>query len=54
MSTSSGQEPVKTYLYPDKESNTIIVDNKGQPGVYRWVHTESGKSYIASSAIYVN
>jgi len=35
MSTSSGQEPVKTYLYPDKESNTIIVDNKGQPGVYR-------------------
>lgn len=50
MSTSSGQKLVITYLYPDKESNVIIAENKGQSGVYRWVHIESGKSYIGSSA----
>ena len=47
--TSSGLEPVKVYLNPDKEKELIISENKGRTGIYRWVHLESGKSYIGSS-----
>lgn len=50
VSTSAGKNPVRTYPSPDKEIDTIIVENKGQSGVYRWVHIESGKSYIGSSS----
>lgn len=35
INTSSGKNPVITYLYPDKESNKILVENKGLSGVYR-------------------
>nr|AMX22294.1 GIY-YIG endonuclease [Cryphonectria parasitica] len=47
---TSGKNPVRTYLSLDKEINVILADNKGQSGVYRWVHIESGKNYIGSSA----
>jgi len=35
MHTSTGQNPVKIYPYPDKERKTIINENKKQSGVYR-------------------
>ena len=47
MSTSS--RPVRIYLSPDKEKSKIINENKGKSGIYRWVHKNTGKSYIGSS-----
>lgn len=49
MSTSSKPVPVKVYLNPDKEKESIVNENKGRTGIYRWVHIESGKSYVGSS-----
>jgi group I intron endonuclease len=50
MSTSTRQNPVRIYPYPDKDRKIILDENKEQSGVYRWVHIESGKSYIGSSS----
>lgn len=51
MSTSSKPvSPARVYLNPDKEKELIVNENKGRTGIYRWVHLESGKSYIGSSA----
>lgn len=47
MSTSS--VPLKVYTNPDKDKELIINENKGLSGIYRWVHIDSGKSYIGSS-----
>lgn len=49
MSTSSKLVPVRIYNNPDKEKELIVNENKGRTGIYRWVHIESGKSYIGSS-----
>lgn len=50
MSTlSEPAVPVRVYLNPDKEKELIVNENKGRTGIYRWVHIESGKSYIGSS-----
>jgi len=49
MSTSSKSVPAIIYTNPDKEKELIVNDNKGRTGIYRWVHIESGKSYIGSS-----
>lgn len=49
MSSSSKPVPVRVYLYPDKEKELIVNENKGRTGIYRWVHIESEKSYIGSS-----
>ena len=50
FSTPSKLEPVKVYLYPDKEKVEIIRENKDRVGIYRWVNLHSGKSYIGSSS----
>ena len=50
MSTSSKIVPVRIYSNPDKEKESIVNENKGRTGIYRWVHIESDKSYIGSSA----
>jgi len=49
MSTTSEQLPARVYNNTDKDKELIINENKGQSGIYRWVHKESGKSYIGSS-----
>ena len=49
MSTTSESVPVRVYINPDKNKELIVNENKGQAGIYRWVHIESGKSYIGSS-----
>lgn len=51
MATSSKQIPasVRVYDNPDKEKESIVNENKGRTGIYRWVHIKSGKSYIGSS-----
>lgn len=35
MSTSSKPVPVKVYLNPDKEKESIVNENKGRTGIYR-------------------
>ncbi len=53
MSTSSRCVPVipvKIYSNSDLDKELIVNENKGRTGVYRWVHIDSGKSYIGSSA----
>lgn len=49
MSTSNKAVPALVYLNPDKEKELILSENKGRSGIYRWVHLESGKSYIGSA-----
>ena len=49
MSTSSKPVAVRVYLNPDKDKELIVNENKGLAGIYRWVHTESGKSYVGSA-----
>lgn len=44
-------EPVLIYTNPDEHKGLIAKQNKGKSGVYRWVHKDSGKSYIGSSSI---
>lgn len=49
ISTKIQPVPVKVYHNADKEKGSIIEDNKGRTGIYRWVHIASGKSYIGSA-----
>ena len=49
MSTSARPVPVRVYINSDEEKEYIVNENKGRSGIYRWVHIESGKSYIGSA-----
>jgi group I intron endonuclease len=49
MSTTPKPVPVRIYLNADKEKEYIVNENKGRTGIYRWVHIESGKSYVGSA-----
>lgn len=49
--TSSKSEPVLIYTNPGVLKGLIAKQNKGKSGVYRWVHKDSGKSYIGSSSM---
>jgi len=49
LSTSSEVLPDKVYINADQDKELIVSENKGLAGIYRWVHKESGKSYIGSS-----
>lgn len=49
MSTSSESVPVRVYINPDKDKELIVDENRGRAGIYRWVHIESGKSYVGSA-----
>lgn len=52
ISTSSSElEPVLIYTNPDEHKGLIATQNKGKSGVYRWVHKDSGKSYVGSSSM---
>lgn len=52
MSTSSSElEPVVIYSNPDEHKGLIAKHNKGKSGIYRWVHKDSGKSYVGSSTM---
>ena len=48
--TSSEIEPVLIYTNPDEHKGLIAKQNKGKSGIYRWVHKDSGKSYVGSSS----
>lgn len=41
--------PVRVYTNADTLKELIIQENKGKPGVYRWRHLITGKTYIGSS-----
>lgn len=49
MSTSARPVAVKVYINADVEKESIINENKGRSGIYRWEHIDSGKSYIGSA-----
>ena len=49
MSSASPDEPVLIYTNPDEHKGLITKQNKGKSGVYRWVHKDSGKTYVGSS-----
>jgi len=38
-----------SYTNADTQKESIINDNKGKAGVYRWTNIESGKFYVGSS-----
>src|SRR6202012_2915637 len=44
--SSGGTTPTKIYLDADLNRSNIIKENKKKSGVYRWVNTVNGKSYI--------
>ena len=47
MKAGGKMSPVKIYKNADKRS--IISENKGKSGIYRWTNLTNGKSYIGSS-----
>jgi hypothetical protein len=49
MSTSARPVPVRVYINSDEEKESIVNENKGRSGIYRWEHIESGKSYVGSA-----
>jgi group I intron endonuclease len=49
LSTSSEILAERVYINADQDKELIVNENKGRTGIYRWVHRESGKTYIGSS-----
>lgn len=41
--------PVVTYNNAELEKKSIIKQNRGKAGIYRWINKVNGKSYIGSS-----
>jgi group I intron endonuclease len=41
-------KPVVVYANADIQKESILKENKGKSGVYRWVNKETGKSYVGS------
>ena len=41
--------PIIIYNNADTNKDLPVKQNRGKSGIYRWVHIESGKSYIGSS-----
>jgi group I intron endonuclease len=41
--------PIIIYSNADIDKSTILAENKGKTGIYKWVHIESGKFYIGSA-----
>jgi hypothetical protein len=39
----------KVYSNADTQKESIIKENRGKCGIYRWINKENGKSYIGSS-----
>jgi GIY-YIG catalytic domain len=46
--------PVVSYYNADQEKLDILQDNKFKSGVYKWIHRDSGRSYIGSSVNLTN
>ena len=46
---NSEPHPIKIYEDPFSIKKTIIKENKGKSGIYRWTNLLSVKSYIGSS-----
>lgn len=42
--------PVFVYSYPKAEKTSVLTDNKGKSGIYKWTNKVNGKIYIGSSA----
>lgn len=52
MSTSNNASPIITYDNVERDNESILKENKGKSGIYRWVHIEPGKCYIGSARYY--
>lgn len=42
-------KPAVVYTNTDTQKELIFKDNKGKPGVYRWINNLNGNSYVGSS-----
>jgi group I intron endonuclease len=42
-------KPVVVYSNAETQKELIFRDNKGKPGVYRWINNLNGKTYVGSS-----
>ena len=51
VASSSGSEKIITPLtiYSSKEKELAIKENRGKPGIYRWVNVLTGDTYIGSA-----
>jgi excinuclease UvrABC nuclease subunit len=38
--------PIHSYVNTDLQKSDICKYNKNKTGIYKWTHTESGKSYV--------
>lgn len=41
--------PVKLYLNAESDKDSVLKENKNKCGIYRWVNTVNGKTYVGSS-----
>ena len=41
--------PIVIYINADEDKIKILKDNLSKSGIYRWIHKDSGRSYIGSS-----
>ena len=41
--------PVKIYSDVEQQKKQIMLDNKNQAGIYRWINKETGESYVGST-----
>jgi len=46
--------PIISYYNADQDKLDILQDNKFKSGVYRWIHNDSGRSYVGSSVSLTN
>jgi len=46
--------PVISYHDADRDKLDILQDNRFKSGIYRWVHNDSGRSYVGSSVNLTN
>jgi len=41
--------PILSYLDVVADKSRLLSENKGKPGIYLWIHNESGKIYVGSA-----
>ena len=42
--------PIKSYINAELSKKLVLSENRRKSGIYRWVNTENGNTYIGSAA----
>ena len=48
MLNNGSVAPIKSYDNALLDKNTILQDNKGKPGIYRWINKLNNNTYVGS------